>query len=82
MATKTITVTESAYEALKSLKDKNESFSETILRVAKRKPLSYFYGALSKESGKRLESAIMEARKRRNIGHQKRMRRLVEELKK
>ena len=81
MATKTITVTEDAYEALKALKDKNESFSETILRVAKRKPLSYFYGCLSKESGEKLENAIMEARKKRNAAHAERLQRLTQALK-
>ena len=35
MTTKTITIREEAYRALKNLKLKNESFSETILRVLK-----------------------------------------------
>lgn len=81
MATKTITVTENAYEALKSLKDKNESFSETILRVAKRKPLSYFYGALSKETGERLEKDIMESRERHKKLHAERVKGIDKELK-
>ncbi len=34
MAHKTITISEEAYEALKSLKVGNESFTEVILRVA------------------------------------------------
>lgn len=35
MTTKTITIREEAYRALKNLKLKNESFSDTILRVSK-----------------------------------------------
>ena len=35
MTTKTITIREEAYKALKNLKLKNESFSDTILRVSK-----------------------------------------------
>lgn len=80
MAVKTITVTEDAYQALKSLKSTSESFSETILRVAKRKPLSSFFGVLSEERGERLETAIIEARKRRNVAHRARMKNIVEAL--
>ncbi|MBI4170280.1 MAG: antitoxin VapB family protein [Candidatus Aenigmarchaeota archaeon] len=80
MATKTITVTESAYEALKSLKEKNESFSETILRVAKRKPLSAFYGAWSKETADKVEKHIRETRKMHSKLHQERIKRIDEEL--
>ncbi|MHA1650851.1 MAG: antitoxin VapB family protein [Candidatus Helarchaeota archaeon] len=35
MPTKTITIKEEAYKALKSLKLENESFSDTILRISK-----------------------------------------------
>jgi predicted CopG family antitoxin len=80
MATKTITVTEDAYEALKALKTRGESFSETIIRVAKRKPLSAFFGALSKESGERLERAVSELRERRNAAHRARMKHIAREL--
>lgn len=82
MAVKTITVTEDAYEALKALKSSNESFSETILKVAKRRPLSDFFGVLSKESSDRLEKAILEGRKKRNAAHQRRMKHIAEEMKK
>ena len=81
MSTKTITVTEDAYEALRALKDARESFSDTILRVAKRKPLSSFVGILSNKSGGELEKAIMEGRKIRNEAHKKRMKNLMEDMK-
>ena len=81
MATKTITVTEDAYEALKAMKAKNESFSKMILRVSKRKPLSYFYGALSKEDGEKLEKVIMENRKSNKKLHKARFERLFGEMK-
>ncbi len=80
MVVKTITVTESAYEALKSLKSINESFSETILRVAKRRPLSDFFGILSKESGDALEKNILEMRKRSLKSHKERMKMIAEEF--
>ena len=81
MASKTITVTDSAYEALKSMKLSKESFSDAILRIANRKPLSSFYGILSAESGKRLEEAVAQSRKTAGKLHQKRLKRIAGELK-
>lgn len=52
MTSKTITVREEAYIALKSLKLKDESFSETILRISKlfcNLESSWGSGVLSKE---------------------------------
>ncbi len=80
MTVKTITVTEDAYEALKAVKQETESFSQTILRVTRRRPLSNFFGVLSKESGERLEQVIEDMRKRRNNAHQKRLKELSKSL--
>lgn len=81
MVVKTITVTENAYEAIKSLKLPRESFSETILRIAKRKPLSEFFGVISTRTGERMEHAIVESRKRRNKAHMARVDYIVKSLK-
>ena len=80
MAVKTITVTEDAYAAVKSMKGPGESFSDTFLRISKRRALSSFFGALSGEAGERFERAILEARKRRNKAHQGRMKEIIEAL--
>ncbi|MBI2144176.1 antitoxin VapB family protein [Candidatus Woesearchaeota archaeon] len=80
MATKTITVTEDAYEALKSLKIASESFSETIRRLAGKSSLMEFAGILSNEQADELECNIKEARKIRNAAHQRRLKRIVEAL--
>jgi len=80
MTTKTITITEDAYEALKRLQEEHESFSATIRRVAKRRSLSEFYGVLSRESGERLEKAIQERRKETKIKHEERMKKIVQAL--
>jgi len=80
MAVKTITVTEDAYFALKNLKGVNESFSDTILRFSKRRPLSDFFGVLSNETGELLEKAVVELRKRRNEAHRMRMNRIIKEM--
>ncbi len=81
MVTKTITVTKGAYEALKSLKASNESFSETILRVAKRRSLREFAGVLSNESADRLEKAVKGARRRHTEAHRRRIANVIEEFK-
>jgi len=78
MASKTITVTKEAYTALSSLKAPRESFSETLMRIAKRKPLSSFFGILSEESGEQLEKAVYELRKKRNEAHRVRIKKIVE----
>ncbi len=80
MAVKTITIKNEAYNALKGLKGPTESFSDTILRVAKRKHLSEFFGVLSKESGERLEKTIMEMRKKRTEAHAARIKKIVDAL--
>lgn len=81
MSTKTITVTVAAYEALKSLKEQKESFSDTLLRVAKRKPLSNFFGTLNKKTSERLEQAVLDMRKQRNDAHRTRLKQIAEALK-
>ena len=80
MAVKTITVTEKAYEALKDKKAPNESFSETIMRIAGRRSLLEFAGALSEKSAKKLEESIREIRKSHVESHKKRMERIVKDL--
>lgn len=80
MAVKTITITEDAYGALKKLKDTNESFSKTILRISKRKSLNDFFGILSRESGEKLERGIYNTRKIRNKAHKLRIQKLVKSL--
>lgn len=81
MAVKTITIKENAYESLKSLQLPRESFSDTILRVAKRKPLREFFGVLSEKTGEKLEKTIIEMRKKRNDSHRTRIKRIVEAFK-
>ena len=63
MATKTITITEEAYNKLKVRKKGNESFSEVINRIAPFTDWSDFAGVLSKKSADKLEESIKELRK-------------------
>ncbi len=66
MATKTLTITEEAYERLRKQKGRDESFSELILRITGRRPLTDFAGFLSRESGLALKRAIEESRRNRH----------------
>ncbi|MBS3098501.1 antitoxin VapB family protein [Candidatus Woesearchaeota archaeon] len=81
MATKTISITEDAYERLAALKNENESFSEVIGRITLKPKLSDFHGVLSKESADKLEKSIKELRKEHSKSHEKRVERIRKELK-
>jgi predicted CopG family antitoxin len=65
MSGRTITVTEEAYRKLRAHKGPEESFSEVLMRLAARKPLSTFAGVLSKKSAVAFRSAIDEERRSR-----------------
>lgn len=80
VAVKTITVTEEAYEALKSMKEEGESFSEAILRIRGKRSLREFIGILSDEAAEEMEKAIREARREHERFHRERMRKLRSEL--
>ena len=62
MATKTISITDEAYEMLKSWKRNQESFSEVIKKIGKRHRLSSFAGVLSEKEGNMLEKNIKDGR--------------------
>lgn len=80
MASKTITVTVEAYEALKAAKDRSESFSEAIMRVVGRRSLKEFVGTLSEGSAVGLERAVASARKRHASERKRRTRKVAEGL--
>ncbi len=63
MATKTITITEAAYEKLKMRKKENESFSDVINRVMPYTDWNEFIGIFSEKSALKLERSIKKVRK-------------------
>lgn len=63
MATKTITITQGAYEKLKIRKRGNESFSDVINKIAPYTDWEDFVGILSKKSAEKLRKSVEESRK-------------------
>ncbi|HLC84479.1 MAG TPA: antitoxin VapB family protein, partial [Candidatus Nanoarchaeia archaeon] len=67
MVTKTITVTEDAYESIKSLKSKEESFSELFLRLSDQKmKIKDLFGILGKseEEAKLMQQRLKQYRQK------------------
>lgn len=62
MATKTITITEDAYERLNALKENQESFSEAIRRLTSKIKLSDFAGILNNEEARNMKERIRNLR--------------------
>ena len=80
MATKTISITEEAYERLESQKKENESFSAVINRKFKKYNLLDMAGAISKNSVKILEKSIKENRKKERIIYDKKIKEIEKQL--
>lgn len=64
MATKTITVTNEAYERLFAFKEPNESFSDVITKITRKYSFLDLIGILSPGEAEKLEVNIKEIRKR------------------
>ncbi len=64
MATKTISITEEAYERLQARKKGRESFTEVINRITGKSSLLDYAGLLSAKEAKELEERIRNNRKK------------------
>ena len=62
MGTKTISISDEAYNLLRAIREGNESFTETILKIAKKDPLERLTGILSKKEADELRSHIKASR--------------------
>ncbi len=76
MATKTLSITEHAYERLAGLRKGNESFSEIIERITNKVNILDFAGILKKSEAAEVESRIKETRSK----SKKRMEEIRKEL--
>ena len=64
MSVKTITITEEAYNHLKSAKSEDESFTEAIIRITKKNPLDALVGILTKDDANELRENIKGVRQK------------------
>ncbi|MBS3165998.1 antitoxin VapB family protein [Candidatus Woesearchaeota archaeon] len=64
MATKTLTITEDAYERLAMRKEKNDSFSDVIVKHFPRHSLMELAGILSHDEAEEMRKHIAEGRAR------------------
>lgn len=78
MSTKTISLSEEAYERLKAMKKEKESFTDLIKRLCSGAKLRDFYGILEEESAEEIEKAIRERREEHRERHEERINRLKE----
>lgn len=76
MATKTLTITEDAYERLATAKEENESFSEAINRITGKVSLLSIAGILTEKEADRLEKSIGEIRRKSRL----RLKHIAQEL--
>lgn len=65
MATRNISITEEAYQRLKTLKQRNESFSVVITRLTGKRSMKELLGVLSREEAARLEYNIVSVHEAR-----------------
>ena len=77
MATKTISITEEAYERLRMQKGRNDSVTDVINRITGKRAIMEFAGILSNEDADKMKAHIKEMRAR----SRKRMERIREMLK-
>jgi len=76
MSTKTITLSQDAYDLLAGLKEAHESFSDVIRRRIAKKSITEFAGILTREEGKRVEQLIQQGRAH-SLHRAKRIRKLL-----
>lgn len=77
MGTKSLTITNEAYEKLALLKEHNESFSDVINRITGKSSILKLVGLLSNEEAKEMKKHIENTRKRAEEEMEEKIKRLL-----
>lgn len=80
MGTKTISLTEEAYERLKAAKKEGESFSDVVNRISPGVRLEEYWGILDDDAADELRETVAEGRDRRGTVRSERRERIASEL--
>lgn len=80
MGTKTISLSEDAYERLKAMKRESESFSDVVRRLTRGVELGDYYGILDEDTGAELAEVVEQRRGEETGGHADRVDRLADRL--
>lgn len=80
MGTRTISITDEAYDRLKSAKRDDESFSDVVNRISPGVRLDDYWGVLDDESADELHDTISDSRNRHGRDYEKRMNRITSDL--
>lgn len=80
MGTKTISLTEEAYERLKAAKKEGESFSDVVNRISPGVRLEEYWGILDEDAADELRETVAEGRDRRGAVRSERRERIAREL--
>lgn len=80
MGTKTISLTEEAYERLKAAKKEGESFSDVVNRISPGVRLEEYWGILDDDAADELRETVAEGRDRRGAVRSERRERIANEL--
>lgn len=80
MGTKTISLSDDAYERLKAAKQENESFSDVVRRLTRGVELGDYYGILDEDTGAELAEIVERRRDEATDVHSERVDRISDRL--
>lgn len=80
MATKTISLSEDAYERLRAAKREGESFSDVVRRLTPGVKLADYYGVLDEDGADELKEIIAQNRSEWTAEHEERVTRIADAL--